>query len=214
MGSLEEQIWGRLSKAWLAWVLLVLVILIYLWVAGFDGVVFGPDRSTLLKYGSLCTKNVDSGEFWRLSTSLFLHGDLLHLGLNAVALLVLCRMAESVFGVVSTLGLFYFSGLLGAFLSWAMGAPNTVGASGAIFGLLTALSTFGWKYKRELPEELGITLRKKLSLFGFLNLILGLLILRLANFSQFRVSLSLSVSNDLLKLEKIPEYVNSNNFTK
>lgn len=185
METLEDRIWVRLSKAWLAWVLLVILVFVYVYVAGTKGILGGPSQTVLLKWGAVSARHIDAGEWWRFSSSLILHGNLLHLLLNGLALLALCRMGEAVFGAISTLGILYVSGCMGAFLSWTMGSPNTVGASGAIFGLLSALSVCGWKYRAELSGELGEIFRKKLGFFGLLNLLIGLWIPMIDNPSHF-----------------------------
>ena len=185
METLEDRIWARLPRAWLAWVLVSLLAIIYCYVAGYKNLIFGPTQVDLLRFGAISSQYIDQGEIWRLSSSLFLHGSLLHLVLNGLALLALCRMGEAIFGPVLVLVVLYFSGLVGAFLSWSMGASSTVGASGAIFGLLSALSIFGWKYKKELSEDLGGILRRQLGLFGLLNLFVGLWIPMIDNPSHF-----------------------------
>ena len=185
METLEDRIWDRLPKAWLAWGLLGLLVVVYVYVSGLQRLLWGPSQPALLKWGAVSARHIDNGELWRLSSSLILHGGLLHLLLNGLALLALCRMGEAIFGSLSTLGILYLSGWVGAFFSWSVGSPNTVGASGAIFGLLSALSIFGWKYRSELSGELGETLRKKLGLFGLLNLFIGLWIPMIDNPSHF-----------------------------
>lgn len=89
------------------------------------GVTFGP--------------RIASGEWWRLVTGGFLHGSLLHIGFNGYLLWLLGHMLEPIFGRSRFLAL-YTSGLAGGaagvmLLSWA--AP-TLGASGAVFGLMGA----------------------------------------------------------------------------
>lgn len=79
------------------------------------------------------------GEVWRLVTGGFLHGGLLHIGFNAYLLYQLGLMLEPVLGRARFLGV-YAAGLFGGsagvmLLSWD--AP-TLGASGAVFGLMGA----------------------------------------------------------------------------
>ena len=87
--------------------------------------------------------------------------------------------------IYASLEMLYLSGLAGAFLSWSMGATRTVGASGAIFGLLAALCIFGWKYREEMRGELGDLLRRRLLFWGSLNLCVGLIIPNIDNPSHF-----------------------------
>lgn len=83
---------------------------------------------------------VEQGEYWRLFTAMFLHGDILHLMFNMYALWALGGTLEMILSRPKFLGLYLLSGLGGSVLSTMM-LDNTVsiGASGAIFGLVGAL---------------------------------------------------------------------------
>lgn len=79
---------------------------------------------------------VAEGEWYRLITSGFLHGSILHLGFNMFALWILGRQLEPALGRVNFTAL-YFSSLLAGSLGVMVLDPNqlTLGASGAVFGL-------------------------------------------------------------------------------
>ncbi len=89
---------------------------------------------------------VAHGGWYRLVTSMFLHGFLLHIVFNMVALWFIGRPVEQYLGTVRYLGLYFVSGLAGAAgaLLQAPLAP-TVGASGAIFGILGAMLILEWQ---------------------------------------------------------------------
>jgi rhomboid protease GluP len=82
------------------------------------------------------------GEYWRLVTSNFMHAGLLHLGLNCAALLFIGPEAEAVLGYRSFLAVYLLSGLAGSSASFLASDLVTVGASGALFGLLGALAAY------------------------------------------------------------------------
>ena len=182
--KLEDNIWDAQSKAYLSWVLVLILLCVHVWVSGANWI-WGASARSLLSAGALNAQRIDEGELWRLSASLFLHGDLLHLSFNALALLALGRVSQAIFGVFRSLQIFFLAGWAGAFFSWSMGATRTVGASGAIFGLLAALSVFGWKYREELTGELGDILRRRLLFWGGVNLFIGLVIPNIDNPSHF-----------------------------
>ena len=98
----------------------------------FDWALFGPA--------------VHHGDWWRLITSAFLHGGLLHIAFNMLALWWLGAPVELVLGRVRYLGLYLASGLCGA-AGALIADPNaiTVGASGAIFGMLGAGLILEWQ---------------------------------------------------------------------
>ncbi|HEY1833326.1 MAG TPA: rhomboid family intramembrane serine protease [Solirubrobacteraceae bacterium] len=84
-------------------------------------------------------QGVAHGQWWRLVTSGFLHENLLHIGFNMWVLYTLGMMLEPTLGRVR-FGAIYavalLTGSLGALLVTPHGA--TVGASGAVFGLMGA----------------------------------------------------------------------------
>jgi membrane associated rhomboid family serine protease len=83
-------------------------------------------------------------EPWRLLTVLFVHGGLVHVGLNMLALWMLGQILEPMLGRSRFLALYLISGLGGSVAAACL-APLTpvVGASGAIFGLMAALLIIG-----------------------------------------------------------------------
>jgi membrane associated rhomboid family serine protease len=86
---------------------------------------------------------VSSGEWWRLITSGFLHANILHLGSNMLALFFIGRGLEPALGALR-LGLIYFVSLAAGSLGVLVLEPDalSIGASGAIFGLMGAYVVF------------------------------------------------------------------------
>jgi membrane associated rhomboid family serine protease len=89
---------------------------------------------------------VHHGDWWRLITSAFLHASVIHIAFNMLALWWLGSPVEMVLGRVRFIGLYLVSGLAGA-AGALVANPNavTVGASGAIFGLLGAGLILEWQ---------------------------------------------------------------------
>ena len=96
------------------------------------------------------------GEYFRLLTSVFLHGSLLHLMFNMYVLFVLGPTMERILGHGRFALLFVVSGLGGAAASYALSAPTTlsVGASGAIFGVMGALAVAGRRLRFDITMVL------------------------------------------------------------
>lgn len=84
---------------------------------------------------------ISTGEWWRLVSAMFLHGSLIHLAFNMLALFWLGRIIEDALGTPRFILVYVVSGLAGsAGALWFSSAfAVTVGASGAIFGLIGAL---------------------------------------------------------------------------
>jgi membrane associated rhomboid family serine protease len=89
---------------------------------------------------------VHNGDWWRLVTSMFLHGFLLHIAFNMLALWWIGAAVERYLGSWRYLGLYFVSGLAGA-AGALLQSPNVpiVGASGAIFGILGAMLILEWQ---------------------------------------------------------------------
>jgi len=83
-----------------------------------------------------------SGEIWQMFTHEFLHGNLLHLAVNMVALWFAGRDVEPLLGTPRFLVLFFFGGVLGGLLQSLFGAGgDLIGASGSVFAVMIAFTT-------------------------------------------------------------------------
>lgn len=113
---------------------------------------------------------VKDGEFYRLFTCMFLHGGLLHIIFNMYALYVLGPQIESFFGKWKFLFIYLTSGLCGSILSLTFNINFiSIGASGAIFGLLGSMLYFGYHYR----TYLGNVIRSQIVPIIVFNLVLG-----------------------------------------
>jgi membrane associated rhomboid family serine protease len=100
----------------------------------------GVAGSQLVRDGAVFGPGVADGEWWRLVTGGFLHASLIHVGFNMYLLWILGGALERYAGTARLLAV-YFSGLLWGSAGALLLSPNslTVGASGAVFGLMAAL---------------------------------------------------------------------------
>jgi len=93
----------------------------------------------LVKYGALYPPYVTIGhEYYRLITVMFLHGSILHFLMNSLALFYIGGQMELIIGPKKYSLLYLLSGLGSSILVVLVGSANsvTVGASGAIFGIM------------------------------------------------------------------------------
>jgi membrane associated rhomboid family serine protease len=107
------------------------------YLSGGHGTLSGTDAALL--DGALSRPTVGDGEVWRLLTAGFIHAGMPHLLFNMLSLWVLGTMLEPGIGRVPFL-IIYFVSLLGGSFGALIATPVgfTVGASGAIFGILGA----------------------------------------------------------------------------
>jgi membrane associated rhomboid family serine protease len=100
---------------------------------------------------SVAVVGVADGEYYRLLTAAFMHGGYLHIALNMYALYLFGPPLESALGRVRYLTLYLLSALGGSAASYAINAPDgaSLGASGAVFGLLGAFFIVNRKFGRD-----------------------------------------------------------------
>ena len=111
-------------------------------------------------------------EYYRLITGIFLHANLLHLVFNMYALYVIGMQLESFLGKWKYLLVYLLSGLGGSMLSIFFSNNFSVGASGAIFGLMGALLYFGYHYRLYLSEAI----KNQIIPIVLINLLIGFMI--------------------------------------
>ena len=145
------------------------------------GALFNPNLGTLYNMGGLEAGSVISGQIWRLWTYQFLHAGAFHIFFNLYALLSLGPATEDVFGPSKTAVLYWVTGLLAGIASFLtkiafyLGSHGTsrlgitIGASGAIFGLIGLL--IGHAIRRGGSE--GAYLRSFLMRWALYGLVMG-----------------------------------------
>ncbi len=95
-------------------------------------------HGTVINEGVLYREGIAEGQYWRLVSSAFLHENLLHIGFNMYLLYLLGRMLEPAIGSLRFAVIYFTSMLTGAFGVVFSTATPSLGASGAIFGLMGA----------------------------------------------------------------------------
>ena len=124
-------------------------------------------------FGANYAPFVKSGKFYVLITSMFIHGNLIHLLFNMYALYIIGPQVESFYGKIKYLAIYFGSGILGALLSDIFLQNSiSVGASGAIFGLLSSIVYFGYHYRAYLDT----VIRSQIMPLIIFNIFLGIVI--------------------------------------
>lgn len=152
-------------------------------------------------------KNLN-GEYYRLITATFTHYDLFHLLFNMYALYIIGPQIESFFGKKKYLLIYLFSALTGSLMSLTFMADNaaSLGASGAIFGLLGSLLYFGYHYRLYL----GTVIKSQIIPLIVANLVLGFILTGIDNAAHIGglvggilISMALGVKYKSTQYEKI-----------
>ncbi len=130
------------------------------------GNLYEPIVETFANYGPYVVKY---HEYYRLITGAFLHADIIHLVLNMYSLYIIGSQIESFMGKAKYLTIYLFSALTGSLLSIILNKYASVGASGAIFGLLGSMLYFGYHYR----VYLGGVIKSQIIPLIILNFALG-----------------------------------------
>ncbi len=157
------------------------IYLVMALVAGgnfFQTLVYMNDLGTLVAFGAKTNALLQSGEWFRLVTPIFIHGGLLHLASNSYAIWSVGPLVEKLYGSARYLLIFLLSGIGGVIGSYlgGMARPSWipgVGASGAIFGLFGVLVVFGYKYRSELPPNFLRSIKSGILPVIVINLFIG-----------------------------------------
>lgn len=131
----------------------------------------GVDNAFL---NAFCTHgpSIRMGQYYRLITGAFLHANLLHFLFNMYALYIIGSQLESFMGKWRYTVIYLFSALTASLLSITFnGNGASIGASGAIFGLMGALLYFGYHYR----VYLGNVIRSQIIPLILMNLAFGFL---------------------------------------
>lgn len=128
-------------------VLVALNVLVYLVTVSQGGGLNAPGGEVFQR-GALVGVFVADGGWYRLLSAMFLHASLMHLAFNMLALWWLGSIVEQAVGTLRYLLLYFVSGLAGSAgaLIEADPAVATVGASGAVYGILGALVVLEWRH--------------------------------------------------------------------
>ncbi len=149
----------KMKKPYVTYVLLAINIIVFI-LSFFYNVIplFAVNRTAIV-----------NGEYYRLITGTFLHNSILHLVFNCYALYIIGMQLESFLGRWKYLVVYLLSGLAGSMLSIFFSNAYSIGASGAIFGMLGSLTYFGYHYRVYLDS----VVKSQIIPLIVLNLLLG-----------------------------------------
>jgi rhomboid protease GluP len=120
-------------------------------------------------YGLKVNDLIRQGELWRLVTPIFFHAGIWHIFFNMYALYIIGPQIERPLGYSKFLVIYFFAGVCGVFASFLFSPDNSLGASGAIFGLIGALAVFLYRNSR-LFGSVGRNMLSNLLVIIVLNL--------------------------------------------
>lgn len=129
----------------------MVVMLIMLGVNYINYDTYKLQNSTLLNFGAIVPHQ---SSLLTIISAMFLHGSIWHILANMLSLKMLGDKMEALFGK-SYLSLYFLSGIAGGLAAYFLGHNPTVGASGAICGLLSAVVVHAFKYEKTKQAKIG-----------------------------------------------------------
>jgi rhomboid protease GluP len=132
----------------------------------------GADIRALVDLGAKVNPYIAQGEVWRLFTATLLHNGIIHLMFNLYALFALGPMLEAYIGPRRFLIIYLLGGLFGSLLSYAFSQSISVGASGAIFGIIGATTVYFFLYRKNFGTQ-GRAILQNMIVVIVINLIFG-----------------------------------------
>lgn len=129
--------------------------------------ILSPGGRALYQLGMTGGVAWELGWWWTLLTAIYLHGGLLHIFFNVMWIRNLGPVASEAYGPARAFVLFNISGAAGFLVSNTMSGAPTIGASGAIFGLLAALIVYGQKRGQSMLTKQLWQWAIILGVFGF-----------------------------------------------
>lgn len=105
---------------------------------------FDPSGQALFDFGAKDARAILLfGQWWRLITAGFLHGGILHIGMNMWVLFDLGAQSEEIYGTSRFLVIYLISSVSGFLVSLYWSPALSIGASAALFGLIGAMIAYG-----------------------------------------------------------------------
>jgi rhomboid protease GluP len=156
-------------KPYATYAILAITTIIYLLQIG-GQYLFNADLVTAL--GVKDDVLIRAGQIWRLITPVFLHASILHIAFNMYPLFIFGRGIEARYGHVRFLLLYFLSGYAGNVMSFLLTVSPSLGASTAIFGLISAEGVFIIQNRKLLGNRVNRSLMNLLYIAG-INLLIG-----------------------------------------
>lgn len=113
---------------------------------------------------------IRAGQWWRLITPIFLHGGWEHLLANSLTLVLLGMPMERIYGARKYFLVYMLAGIAGNVSSYWFSTASSLGASGALYGLMGAGLVFPLRFGRYIDPRARKAFLTQLAWAAFINL--------------------------------------------
>lgn len=140
-----------------------------------------PDDRSLLLLGATGTIPIDRfGRWWTLVAANYLHGSILHIFFNMVALSQIAPLILREYGVHRAITIYTLGGIGGFYVSYIAGVAFTIGASAALCAFLGAAIYYG----KSRGGIYGQAVYRQIGAWALFILIFGLLVRGINNWGH------------------------------
>lgn len=175
LSDYQEALDSNVGAPWLTYALMAVCIGVFIWMCVLRIDPLDPSVENLLAAGGNFAPATLFGEWWRLLSSGFVHGGLVHLAFNMYVLFSVGRQAEKLFGHLLYAMVYLASMLGGSLVSIAVHDDVvSVGASGALFGLFGATFAYMLRNRGAVPDRIRKDTLKNVGLCIVYNLAYGM----------------------------------------
>lgn len=207
-----EEVFSK-KKPIITYALIAINILLYvipILFGKFDSVLdqFSVNGPIIRYYGGI--------SYLRLLTGGFLHADIFHLLFNCYAIYVIGSQLENFMGKTKYTVIYLFSLVIGSLMSITFNSNPSIGASGAVFGLMGSLLYFGYHYR----VYLGNTIKSQIIPLIVINLLYGTFVSGIDNFAHiggliggFLITMSMGIKYKSSSVERVNGIVITTIFT-
>ncbi|KAJ3705982.1 hypothetical protein LUZ61_009687 [Rhynchospora tenuis] len=139
-------------------------------------------KGRLVLWGAKVNSLIREGQIWRLATSSFLHANIVHLMVNCYSLNSIGPPVEYLMGPRRFLEIYFSSAVASSLMSYRFCPSPSLGASGAVCGLIGAYAVYIWRNRDRIPRG-----DKQLERIGYviaLNMVIGLTVKGIDNWGH------------------------------
>lgn len=179
-GSSQAQNTQKQPIPILTYILIAINVAVYIVTAVLSGNFIDSNINVLIYLGAKVNSLISAGQYYRLITCMFLHGGIIHVGVNMYSLYIMGPLIEKIYGKARFLIIYFTAGILASYFSFLFSSSVSIGASGAIFGLLGAALIFALKMKDRIGKGFMINIVSVI----VINLMIGFSIANVDNFGH------------------------------
>lgn len=170
----------EISKFIVTYIIIALNVMMYIITSYLSRNIFDSNLNVLVFMGAKVNSLISGGQYYRLFSCMFLHAGIIHLGVNMYSLYIMGTFIEKVYGKFKYIIIYFISGIISSMTSYIFSPSISVGASGAIFGLLGAALVFALKMKQQIGKGFIMNIMSVI----IMNLIIGFSIANVDNFGH------------------------------